>query len=388
MKTRFLALLLGIALISACGSSSNDKTSGNDSIPNDSVAQQVEPIVLNHFYNDIARYVAGMPVSDSSELKALTEKAEWKNYSSELDKNWATFQTDKLDVMKPWIDKELGDINKTTKTAFYPFSGPDFAYMYTFLPNAEKYYMVALEPVGIIPNINKINNSASFFGAMHNAIRDNLNLSFYITKSMKSQMNNEQIKGTIPVLLFFMARMDLHIQNISPATISKEATLKISETEEIQKIDKKFSNGVEISFLKHGDNKLYKLYYLSVSIRNDGFEALPEAEKYLKSLPTDMTTFVKSSSYCMHEDKYNKIREIVLSHSKYLVQDDSGVPLRFFKQDEWDFGFYGIYTRPIPVFSSCYQDDLKKAWPSDAKKLGFRFGYNEESSIFVAKRKK
>jgi len=90
----------------------------------------------------------------------------------------------------------------------------------------------------------------------------------------------------------------------------------------------------------------------------------------------------------MHEDKYNKIREIVLSHSKYLIQDDSGVPFRFFKQDEWDFGFYGIYTRPIPVFSQFYQDDLKNAFPKNAQKLGFRFGYNEESSIFVAKRKK
>lgn len=388
MKTRLLVLMLGIALISACGSSSKDKTTGNDSIPNDSVAQHDEPIVLNNYYNDIARYVAGMPVSDSSELKALTEKAEWKSYASDLDKNWANFQTNKLDVMKPWIDKELGDINKSTQTAFYPFSGPDFAYMYTFLPNAEKYYMVALEPVGIIPNINKINNSASFFGAMNNAIRDNLNLSFYITKSMKSQMNNEQIKGTIPVLLFFMARMDLHIQNIAPATISKDGILEVNEKETGNSVDKKFTNGVEISFLKPGENKLYKLYYLSVSIRNDGFENMPEAEKYLKSLPTDMSTFVKSSSYCMHEDKYNKIREIVLSHSKYLVQDDSGVPFRFFKQDEWDFGFYGIYTRPIPVFSQFYQDDLKNAFPKNAQKLGFRFGYNEESSIFVAKRKK
>lgn len=388
MKIRLLTLLLGVAIISACGSGNKDNGNNTDSTKTDSGVVKEEPIVLNHYYNDIARYVAGMPVSDSSALKEYTDKAEWKSYASDLDKNWENFQTNKLDVMKPWIDKELGEINKTTETAFYPFSGPDFAYMYTFLPNADQYYMVALEPVGIIPNIAKINNSASFFGAMNNAIRDNLNLSFYITKSMKSQMNNEQIKGTLPVLLFFMARMNLHIQNICPATISKEGELVITESENMETVDKKFTNGVEITFVKPGENKLRKVYYLSVSIRNDGFEAMPEAEKYLKSLPVNMSTFVKSSSYCMHEDKYNKIRDIVLSHSKNLIQDDSGVPFRFFKNDEWDFGFYGIYTRPIPVFSSCYQDDLKKAWPSDAKKLGFRFGYNEESSIFVAKRKK
>ena len=156
----------------------------------------------------------------------------------------------------------------------------------------------------------------------------------------------------------------------------------------MDKVGKKFTNGVEITFLRPGENKLSKLYYYSVSIRNDGFASMPEAEKYLKSLPTDMTTIVKSSSYCMHEDKYDKIRDIVLTHSKFLIQDDSGVPFRFFNKENWNFGYYGIYTRPIPVFSHFYQEDLKKSWSQSAAKLSFRFGYNEESNIFVATRKK
>ncbi|PLW92037.1 MAG: hypothetical protein C0592_12830 [Marinilabiliales bacterium] len=386
--TRTFAILLSLFVVAfiSCGNQKTNENNDQDSTANDTVAVE-EEIVLNYFYDDIARYVAGLPVSDSSELKEYTDQAEWQSYASDLDQNWQNFLTDKIDVMKPWIDKELGAINASTKTVFYPFSGPDFAYMYTFLPNAESYYMIALEPVGIIPDISKINNSASFFGAMNNAIRDNLNLSFYITKSMKSQMNNAQIKGTLPVLLFFMARMNLHIQNISPATISEGGELVVSETENMSTVNKNFTNGVEITFVKPGENKLRKVYYLSVSIRNDGFAAMPEAEEYLKSMPTDMTTFVKSSSYCMHEDKYNTIRDICLTHSKYIVQDDSGVPFRFFDKDKWDFGFYGIYTRPIPVFSHFYQDDFKKAFPADPKPLGFRFGYPAESNIFVAKRK-
>ncbi|MBN2729516.1 MAG: hypothetical protein JXR53_09865 [Bacteroidales bacterium] len=386
MKSTFAILLtLFVFAFISCGNQKSNDQNDQDSTANDTVVE--ENIVLNYYYDDIARYVAGLPVSDSSELKEYTDKDGWKSYAADLDQNWENFQTSKLDVMKPWIDKELGEINNSTETVFYPFSGPDFAYMYTFLPKAESYYMIALEPVGIIPNISKINNSASFFGAMNNAIRDNLNLSFYITKSMKSQMNNEQIKGTLPVLLFFMARMDLHIQNICPATISKDGELVVSETENMKTADKKFTNGVEITFIKPGENKLSKVYYLSVSIRNDGFEALPEAEKYLKSMPEDMTTFVKSSSYCMHEDKYNTIRDICLTHSKYMVQDDSGVPFRFFDKNKWNFNFYGIYTRPIPVFSHFYQEDFKNAFPAEPKRLGFRFGYPEESNIFVAKRK-
>lgn len=387
MKSTFAILLtLFVFAFISCGNQKTNDQNDQDSTANDTTVVEKE-IVLNYFYDDIARYVAGLPVSDSSELKEYTDKDGWKSYAADLDQNWENFQTNKLDVMKPWIDKELGEINESTQTVFYPFSGPDFAYMYTFLSNAENYYMIALEPVGIIPDISKINNSASFFGAMNNAIRDNLNLSFYITKSMKSQMNNAQIKGTLPVLLFFMARMNLHIQNICPATISKDGELVVSETDDMKTVDKKFTNGVEISFIKPGENKLRKVYYLSVSIRNDGFEAMPEAEKYLNSMPSDMATFVKSSSYCMHEDKYNTIRDICLTHSKFLVQDDSGVPFRFFDKNKWSFNFYGIYTRPIPVFSHFYQEDYKKAFPAEPKPLGFRFGYPAESNIFVAKRK-
>ncbi|NLL28430.1 MAG: hypothetical protein GX259_06510 [Bacteroidales bacterium] len=386
MKNNLLVLVLISLLFCSCGGKKNNENSSSDSLKVDTV-ENVDKLVLNHFYNDIARFVAGMPLDESSFLKKYTEKNEWKEYASNIDKSWNNFEKEKLDVIETWVGKEFEDINKNTKNVFYPFSGPDFVYMYSFLPNAENYFMVALEPVGKIPNIEKIdNNMNSFFGALNNAIRDNLNLSFFITKNMKGQMNNAQIKGTIPVLLFFMARMNLHIQDIVPASISKDGKMSLSSNDK-ESADKAFTHGVEISFVKSGEKKISKLYYFSVSIRNDGFEAMPEAETFIKSLPTDMTTIVKSSSYCMHEDKYNKIRDMVLSHSKYLIQDDSGVPYRFFNQNDWTFNYYGVYTKPIPVFAHFYQDDMRKIWPQNNTKLNFRFGYNAESNIIVAKRK-
>lgn len=384
---KFILIIVSGLMIVACGNKSGKSDEKNDSTKQDTMVAD-QKIILNPFYNDIARFIAGMPLSDSSALLEYTQKAEWKSYAADMDKNWAQFQKEKIDVMKPWIDKELSEINRNSKTVFYPFSGPDFAYVQTFLPNAETYYLVALEPVGIIPDITKIGNSmTSFFSALNTAVRDNLNLSFFITKSMKVQMNNDQIQGTLPVLLFFMARMNMYIQNICPATISKDGKLIVSGADEMQKVDKKFTNGVEISFIKPGENKITKLYYLSVSIRNDGFAAMPEAETYLNSLPSDMTTFIKSCSYCVHEEKYDKIRNIILAHSSCLIQDDSGVPFRFLTAEKWAYKVYGRYTRPISAFSMHYQADLEKAIPQDNPRLGFRFGYNEESYIFVAKRK-
>lgn len=345
-------------------------------------------VKLNYFYNDIAHFIAGMKVSDSCLFLSETEKKEWKDYSVEMDTNWNKFQTEKIDLMKPWVDKELSTINSTTKNVFYPFSGPDFAYIETFHPNADNYYLLALEPVGIIPDINKIGNSMpSFFSTLNAAIRDNLSLSFFITKFMKDKLNNEQISGALPVLLFFMARMDMHIQNISPATITKEGKLVTTEDQVLNKIDKKITNGVEICFIKPGEKKLRKLYYLSTNIHNNGFVACPELGLFLESLPKDLTTFVKSSSYCMHSNEFDKIRNVILTHSKYLLQDDTGIPFKIIKESQLGYKFYGVYTRPIPVFSYTYQSDLDSIVPKNNPKLPFRFGYNKDPYILLAQKK-
>ncbi len=380
-----LTLLLALVFI-ACGNQKADKEElQQDSIPKDSIENK---IVLNPFFNDISAYLAGKTLSAESHLAEFTQNSEWQNYAKEIDQSWQKFEEEKLSLIKPWVGTEISDIQKDSRHAFYPFSGPDFVYLYAFLDKSDYYYLFGLEPAGVVPDISKIGNERnSFFAALNNAIKDNLNLSFFITKSMKEQMNNEQIKGTIPVLLFFMARFDMHIQDIKAAEINPDGELVLKETENIEELNKSLKNIVEISFVKKGENTIKKLYYFSMNIRNDGFEKNPENEKYLRSLPKDMTSFVKSSSYCMHEEKYSSIRDIVLTHTKYLIQDDSGVPFRFFDNTLWDFGFYGEYSSPIPVFRHFTQDDYKKVFAAKKKPLKFRFGYSDPSNIFVAKKK-
>jgi len=388
MKRNLLILSAVLVLFSSCGNNKEKEQKNTDSINTDTSIVE-EEVVLNHFFNDISAFIAGKDLNKESHLATYTQKSEWINYAAEIDKSWEQFEKDKLSVVKPWVSTEIADINKNTTHAFYPFSGPDFVYLYSFLPDADYYYLFGLEPAGSIPDISKIENASmnSFFGALNNAIRDNLNLSFFITKSMKNQMNNEQIKGTIPVLLFFMSRFDLHIQSIRPAEINNEGELIVVETDSLEEINASLQNIVEISFVKQGENKMRKLYYFSMNIRNDGFEKTPELETYLKSLPNNMTTFVKSSSYCMHEEKYARIRDIVLTQTKYLIQDDSGVPYRFFNEKKWNCNYYGSYSSPISVFSQFYQEDYKEVFNANKKPLDFRFGYSNPSNIFVAKRK-
>ncbi|MDB4340183.1 hypothetical protein OAA13_00865, partial [Crocinitomicaceae bacterium] len=286
----------------------------------------------------------------------------------------------KLKNFEDWSSIELKDRMNTTENLFYPFSGPDIAYAYSMIPTAQNYYLFGLEPVGEIPNLKGLKSNAlpALFNSINSAISDNLNLSFFITKNMKSDLSNHEIKGTIPILLFFMSRMDLHIQNIKPVSISTEGTLEYSKSSE-------FKSGVEISFLRNGSKKLNNVYYFSMDISNYNTETELNLRKFTENL-NEVTTLVKSSSYCMHTDKYSLIRELTLNCSDVIVQDDTGVPLKFFTPKEWEINTYGTYVAPISVFSMHKQNDLKDLIKESAKTINFRFGYNNPSNILVGRK--
>ena len=97
---------------------------------------------------------------------------------------------------------------------------------------------------------------------------------------------------------------------------------------------------------------------------------------------------LKAASYLMHSDNFSQVRGYLLTHSKVILQDDSGIPYRYFNRNKWDIQFYGRYIGPIPRFLKNGQLDLNKdnnaAHPTY---LPFSFGYQwkpSQSSLIVA----
>ncbi len=75
------------------------------------------------------------------------------------------------------------------------------------------------------------------------------------------------------------------------------------------------------------------------------------------------------------------VRNIILTKSALVMQDDSGIPYRFFKPEEWETHLYGSYTEPIPMFKSSYEQDLFDAYQNgNPKPMNFRMGYNRISN--------
>ena len=81
---------------------------------------------------------------------------------------------------------------------------------------------------------------------------------------------------------------------------------------------------------------------------------------------------------------------MILSHSDFVVQDDSGVPLRLFARDTWKLRFHGKYEAPTPEFAKHLQKDLKVEMQRNSTgKLPFSYGYayrQGESNLMTAER--
>jgi hypothetical protein len=85
---------------------------------------------------------------------------------------------------------------------------------------------------------------------------------------------------------------------------------------------------------------------------------------------------LKSASYLMHSGNFTQVRDFVLNHSQYIVQDDSGIPLASFRQEIWNFQPFGAYLGPIAIFPGRAQPRLGELFrKAKAPPLDFGIGY-------------
>lgn len=76
-----------------------------------------------------------------------------------------------------------------------------------------------------------------------------------------------------------------------------------------------------------------------------------------------------------HKDMFSLIRNATLASSNAVLQDDSGIPYRYFPSTDWRVHLFGGYSRPYGSFKWMQQPDLQKAYAAEAKPLAFRIGY-------------
>lgn len=330
--------------------------------------------------NDVARYLAGLPPAEGSQLAPLSGEHAWKIHAGTLDKAWARIEKNQLNPIRQWSAQ---NIPGARDQMLYMFSGPDFLYASAFYPKAKTYVLSALEPVGSIPQPQQLSAGAraQSLQELRASMQEVLSYSFFRTRDMKSDMRGGRIVGNLPVLLVFIARAGNTIEDVEFVRLNQDGLAVPPDVG-----FKGSAPGVRIAF-KDDKGKSRQLYYFQTDLsngglKNSGFRAFSDSLG-----PADV--LVKSASYLLHSGNFSVARDYLLKQAKVIAEDASGIPLRYFKRDEWTLHPFGRYTGPISIFGGYYQRDMAQLF-RNAKRHNFGIGYKwrqHETHVLLAIRK-
>lgn len=318
--------------------------------------------------NDAIAFLAGMEFPHQAD-HPLTSSSSWTNHQSQLNKDFTSHQDRVLFPMSSWSNASLTPSLVTGSTVRYLFSGPDILHAFHMFPTAESFVMCGLEPVGEIPDLGELNtgNASKALGEVRNALGEIINLSFFRTKDMKDDLQFATFRGTTPIIMIFLARSGQYIKGVEFLELNTDGTLTSKG------MDSKGANGVKIDFGPQRLQQTKSVYYFSSDLSDSGFDSTG-FETWLETLPKG-NAYLKAASFLMHQSWFTKVRNHLLEYSDQLVQDDSGIPFRYFKADEWYADLYGVYSGPIDLFAEYYQRDMRAAYQSRKKPLDFGTGY-------------
>ena len=377
MKKVILSILTGTLIFVSCNGSvakTADKKVSEHKEIKDSIVKKVtetpkDSIYIDSFFTDIAKTIAGLDNSISKQRKLGL------NYSQQVDIQYSIFHKNKLNPISNWVtERNLVPAEKKCKTLFYPLAGADFAYANAFFKDVDNYILVGLEKPGYLPNYNSFNNAAieNYRSHIFNSLGVSMKSGFFRTNSMRVQFSQKYVNGTLHSLLFYLARAGNKIRKIGHFILKDDATLRPTFGTEAM-----FSPGLDIEYLTE-DNKVKHLYYYSFDLS----DANPKVDNFFKWVSSfgEHHTMLKAASYLNSRDYFKKTRNYILNSSNLIVQDDSGIPYKYFINGKWNINLFGVYKRVIPLFSSRIQPDMVSAYKDTTKlvtsKLPFGIGYN------------
>jgi hypothetical protein len=336
--------------------------------------------------NDVARFLAGMPVSPDSPLAPLARDPAWQEHSAFFEKEFSKLNLSQLQKLHAWEDTYLPEVMQPVPVAFYMFSGPDFLYVDQFFPKASIYVLCGKESMGPPPDPLRIANLPGALGNLENAMKSSLSTTYFITKDMKVDLQQQNLNGVLPILYVFIARADKSITRVTFGSLSSNGVFQESAP------GKKGSSipGVRINYTDNQTGSSQTLYYFTTDISDGGIQSNPGFLKFCQHFGVG-SSLLKSSSYLMFESGFNTIRNFILEHSNRIVQDDSGIPLAYFDPAKWGLRLFGNYLGPIELFKQHYQPKLQEfSARSNPPPLDFGFGYRwnyKEANLMVAERK-
>jgi hypothetical protein len=400
MKLSFfltMPLAAGIIMVSCANQSQNKNTTDNppkkDTVTPPKKADTTkavkkpvgDTVSVNRKFNDIARYIAGMKQEAGSDLMQLEKDTFWIRYAKNFDAEWKVVNEKRIKPMSDWAATELATERKANLDVFYPFSGPDMLHAYAFFPNALHYHLYALERAGAMPDLKKMKTKAidTYLVDVYASLSDVFTKSYFITKNMLTDLQRENVNGTLTLMCVFLVRSGHEIVNIKYFHLNENGT----ETQLKKDSSAIHTNDfVKVYFRNPMDSSIQVASYMKCDLSDNPLKANKGLSTWLNNMPMSVT-YIKSASYLLQNSFFSVMRDYILKKSQSIVQDDTGMPFKYISNSKWDISLYGVYIKPVSSFPvGFFQTDLEKAYKvSDSlklvKKLPFSLGYHWGTSL-------
>jgi hypothetical protein len=234
----------------------------------------------------------------------------------------------------------------------------------------------------------------SFFTDLQKSLHDILDINYFISSHMDTAMESKELNGVLPFLLFFLARERVRILDVEYWFMEANGTIRqVPAFNRVKPGPANVIPGIRIVF-KSADSpgdKAQTLYYFRLNLYNPSFRRNGHFISFLQNFGP-LVTFMKAAAFVMSERQASLARQFVLDQSRYILQEDSGIPLRYFDPSIWALQFYGTYSGPISAFKEDYQAGLAKIYKhgGNIKPLPFGIGYHfqiETANLMLATRK-
>ena len=391
--------IVGFLILSGCSpTSQSDQSEVTGEAQLDSIVvidtiPEFVPPEPHPYLNSFTQVISGM---EDSIPGVEIDSALIYDYKVEMAKQLGKLKRKRLLPLRFWYADILRNDNRDNMLpVFYPFSGGDFLHLYNVYPNANQYIMMAIEPVGSIPNFRESTDEYIFeyLKSVEFNLRDIFKRSYFITKNMKQDIKeNPNIDGMLPSILWGVGATGHQVIDILGARIDSTGNLFTAPTDSFGK--DVFEKGVQIIFYDERTEITKTVTYLSYDISDKGIVRNLPLNTFLNNLPPN-NAFLKAASYLPHYSSFSNIRNCLLAHSENLLQDDTGIPFKYFEEDGHKVQLYGDYVMPVSDFNpNLFQRDMSIKYRDTSYyqgslpfSMGYHWGSRQQNQMVVMKTK-
>ena len=340
----------------------------------------------NSRWQEQALLFAGRPLPLDSPFYELSLCPSFRRHAAAMEVFWNQVRKESLDEMFPWRRKNLPRAFARNPVV-YPLSGADYLNAYALFPEAPQYLFIALESPGTPPDLYRMSEPEREEGlaAIRRAVATVASVNYMKSKILRKELSNVYIPGTLPVFLLLAGGLGHTVKDVRPVILDAAGNIQDSQWAADTPLPRwrgrtagqDVIRGLRMIVHDPENAQTKTITYLQVRLRDEAVGNGTREGKFLLKI-NHCNTIFKAAVYLLHNDEFGAVRQFVLDRSDLILQDDSGLPYRFFKEEDWEQHLFGTYTRIPPlggIPNPPQQPLLAKRFRERSEPLTFSYGY-------------